>query len=131
MDETNQPPSCFIETINELKLPNPLRPYQYSGIYFLCNNSEALLADKMGLGKTVQVAVSLEVLFRSEKLGRALIITPASLKLNWLNELRKSTSNPSIQRVFGNFEDRQAYYRLPINVLVASYEEIRPDFKRG
>jgi SNF2 family DNA or RNA helicase len=86
-----------------------------------------LLADEMGLGKTVQVAVALEILYRMGMLNRTLIVAPASLKLNWYEELKRWTTGPSIQMIRGDGEDRQAYYRLPINVLVASYEEIRLD----
>ena len=113
--------------IKNLKLPYPLRPYQWEGIRFLVESDAVLLADEMGLGKTVQVAVSLEILRRKLQLSRALIVVPASLKLNWETELRKWTSSLSIQRVQGNASDRRAYYLLPINVLIVSYEEIRLD----
>jgi SNF2 family DNA or RNA helicase len=112
---------------SKLNLPHPLRGYQWEGVSFLSQNSSCLLSDEMGLGKTVQTAVSLETLFRLEKIKRVLVIVPASLKLNWLNELRKWTSTPSIQIIQGNYKDRQAYYLLPINILIASYEEIRLD----
>lgn len=110
-----------------LNLPFPLREYQWEGVSFLVQNDTCLLSDEMGLGKTVQTAVSLEILYRLDKIRRVLIIVPASLKLNWLNELKKWTSTPSAQLVQGNYKDRQAYYRLPINILIASYEEIRLD----
>lgn len=113
-----------------LSLPNPLRPYQWDGVQFLLGSESALLADEMGLGKTVQVAVALEVLFRNGDLGRALIVAPASLKLNWQLELARWTTIPSIQQLRGNAEDRLAFYRLPIYVLVASYEELRIDILR-
>lgn len=113
--------------LDSLNLPHPLRPYQWRGVRFLTGSDAALLADEMGLGKTVQVAVALEILFRNGDLSRVLIVTPASLKLNWHEELRKWTSDSSIQRVRGDADDRQAYYRLPINILIASYEEIRAD----
>jgi SNF2 family DNA or RNA helicase len=110
-----------------LNLPHSLRPYQWTGVQFLTTSDACLLADEMGLGKTVQVAVALETLFRQGNLNRVLIISPASLKLNWFEELRRWTKGPSIQRVRGDAEDRQAYYRLPIDILIASYEEIRTD----
>lgn len=110
-----------------LRLPDQLRPYQWEGIRFLVENDGVLLADEMGLGKTVQVAVSLEILRKKRQLTRALIVVPASLKLNWESELRRWAPSLSVQRVRGNASTRRAYYLLPINVLVASYEEIRLD----
>ena len=112
---------------DSLHLPHELRPYQWEGINFLIGSEGALLADEMGLGKTVQVAVSLEILRLTQQLYRALVIVPASLKLNWEKELRKWAPSLSVQRVRGDATDRRAYYLLPINVLVVSYEEIRLD----
>ena len=117
------------QLINNLNLPYQLRPYQWEGIRFLVENEAVLLADEMGLGKTVQVAVSLEILRRKLQLNRTLIVVPASLKLNWETELRRWAPSLSVQRVRGDALDRRAYYLLPINVLVASYEEIRLDLK--
>ena len=115
------------QLINSLNLPYQLRPYQWKGVRFLVESDAALLADEMGLGKTVQVAVSLEILRRKLQLRRALIVVPASLKLNWETELRRWAPSLSVQRVRGNAADRRAYYLLPINVLIVSYEEIRID----
>ena len=112
---------------DSLNLPYALRPYQWEGIQFLVNSDGALLADEMGLGKTVQVAVSLEILWHKTQLSRALVVVPASLKLNWETELRRWAPSLSVQRVRGDAADRRAYYLLPINVLVVSYEEIRLD----
>ena len=115
------------QLIKDLNLPYQLRPYQWEGIQFLVENDAVLLADEMGLGKTVQVAVSLEILRRKLQLTRTLVIVPASLKLNWETELRRWAPSLSVQRVRGDSADRRAYYLLPINVLVVSYEEIRLD----
>lgn len=118
-----------IETqlIDCLKLPSQLRPYQWEGIRFLVESDGALLADEMGLGKTVQVAVALEILWRKRQLTRTLVVVPASLKLNWETELRRWAPSLSVQRVRGAAPNRRAYYLLPINVIVASYEEVRLD----
>ncbi|MDE0300038.1 MAG: DEAD/DEAH box helicase [Candidatus Poribacteria bacterium] len=110
-----------------LQLPSELRPYQWEGVRFLVENDGVLLADEMGLGKTVQVAVSLEILRRRQQLTRALVVVPASLKLNWESELRRWAPSLSVQRVRGDSSTRRAYFLLPIIVLVASYEELRLD----
>lgn len=115
------------QLINSLNLPHQLRPYQWEGVQFLVKNDSGLLADEMGLGKTVQVAVSLEILRRKSQLTRALVVVPASLKLNWETELRRWAPSLSVQRIRGDAADRRAYYLLPINALVVSYEEIRLD----
>jgi SWI/SNF-related matrix-associated actin-dependent regulator of chromatin subfamily A-like protein 1 len=64
-----------------------LFPYQIEGVEFLLSkDGRALLADEMGLGKSCQASVYLRV---REELRPALIVCPASLKLNWERELRQ------------------------------------------
>jgi len=110
-----------------LKLPSPLRPYQWQGVHFLLNQGSGLLADEMGLGKTVQAAVALSLLLPSCERGRTLVVVPASLRLNWERELSSWAPNLSVRRLQGDAEDRFALYRLPVSVLIGSYEQIRDD----
>jgi len=112
---------------NELDLPFPLRPYQWQGVRFLIERDSALLADEMGLGKTVQVAVALSILVRTQAVRRILVVVPASLTLNWERELDRWAPTLSVRRVRGDTQDRLAYYRLPANVLVVSYDQLRLD----
>ena len=72
-----------------------LRPYQRTGVKFLRNMLQAglgvCLADDMGLGKTLQMITCME-LFRREGTFRtlpALIIVPASLLTNWMEEFAR------------------------------------------
>lgn len=113
--------------IKSLNLPNSLRSYQLEGVQFLLEQGSGLLADEMGLGKTVQVSVALSAKLRRNGHHRALIVVPASLRLNWEHELSRWASNLSVRVIRGGIEDRHAYYRLPFNVLIASYEQIRVD----
>lgn len=110
-----------------LELPSPLRPYQRDGVQFLVERKHALLADQMGLGKTVQVAVALLLLARKSLARRTLVVCPASLRVNWERELNHWTPDLVSRRVRGSREDRNAYYRMPIQVLIASYEQVRLD----
>jgi len=66
-------------------------PFQKDGIDFLTTHSNVLLADQMGLGKTVQV---IGLINRLPELKRILIICPASLRLNWERELKKWLVRP-------------------------------------
>jgi SNF2 family DNA or RNA helicase len=105
-----------------------LRNYQRVGVQFLVAENGALLADEMGTGKTVQAACALETLRVRGQMRRALIVVPASLKLNWHRELKEWASGCSVRLLQGNKESRHAWYDLPINVLIASYEQVRADF---
>jgi SWI/SNF-related matrix-associated actin-dependent regulator 1 of chromatin subfamily A len=63
--------------------------YQLEGVKFLSSHDNCLLADDMGLGKTLQALMAIE------EGGRAIVICPATLKLNWANEVRKWRSDLS------------------------------------
>jgi len=86
-----------------------------------------LLADEMGLGKTVQVAVALSWLIPKSRLGRVLIVVPAALRMNWEQEIIRWAPNLSVRRLSGNSHERFANYNLPLNVVIASYDQIRQD----
>ena len=86
------------------------------------------LADEMGTGKTVQAACALELLRTRGQLRRALVVVPASLKLNWYRELEEWAPGCTVRLLQGKKEERQFGYHLPVHVLIASYEQIQADF---
>lgn len=116
-----------MENVRKSEISNLLRPYQQKGVHFLVRQNLCLLADEMGLGKTVQAAVALSLLIPKSKYGRALIVVPAALRINWEKEIDKWAPKLSVRRIRGDTQERFANYSLPINVLIASYEQIRQD----
>lgn len=62
-----------------------LMPFQRAGVKYATNARRCLIADEMGLGKTVQALATLKHL---DSLP-ALIVCPASLRLNWMREAKK------------------------------------------
>lgn len=111
-----------------LRVPQMLHDYQWEGVAFLYRSRAALLADEMGLGKTVQTAVALALLLHGQNgVARAVIVAPASLTMNWMKELATWAPSITARRVQGDARAREAYYLLPIPVLVVSYEQIRFD----
>ena len=112
----------------KLRVPALLHSYQWEGVAFLYRSQSGLLADEMGLGKTVQTAVALALLMYGQRnVNRAIIVAPASLTTNWIEELEKWAPSLTVRRVQGDARNREAFYLLPIPVLVASYEQIRLD----
>lgn len=61
-------------------------PYQKAGIDYALSRNGTLIADEMGLGKTIQ---AIGVINGDESIKSAVIVTPYSLKINWINELKK------------------------------------------
>ena len=109
-------------------LPAPLHEFQWEGVSFLLQSGGALLADEMGLGKTVQASVALDLLLAKERtIERALIVAPASLVPNWMEELARWAPSLTVRRADGGATNRQALYMLPVPVLVCSYEQLRAD----
>jgi SNF2 family DNA or RNA helicase len=105
-----------------------LRPYQLAGVSFLTESDSALLADEMGLGKTVQTAVAISLI--NKRIRRVLVVAPHSLCLNWIKELARWAPEVVCRRMIGPSEDRLATYRLPIRLLVISFEQLRQDYRQ-
>lgn len=103
-----------------------LYPYQHEGMLHLAFTGRALLADEMGLGKTVQAIAACELLRRTKDIRRVLIISPASLKGEWEEQISKFTDLPS-HIVQGPRAKRLLQYKKPAFFTLANYEQIRLD----
>lgn len=68
-------------------------PFQTAGIEYMLQRADVLLADEMGLGKTIQV---IGLINANTSIRRVLIVCPASLKINWKNELMKWSARPFV-----------------------------------
>ncbi len=106
----------------------PLFPYQREGMLHLAFTERALLADEMGLGKTIQAIAACALLHRLGCARRVLVVTPASLKTEWEEQIRRFTAL-SLQIVYGGRVPRLACYdaaRAPFFTL-CNYEQIVAD----
>jgi superfamily II DNA or RNA helicase len=67
-----------------------LRRYQVFGAQYAIHQERCVLGDEMGLGKTVQaLAVMAHLAARGQR--RFLVVCPASVQVNWLNEAARHT----------------------------------------
>jgi SNF2-related domain len=107
---------------------SPLFSYQREGMLHLAFGERALLADEMGLGKTIQAIAACALLHHLGKARRVLIVTPASLKTEWEEQIRKFTTLP-LRLVFGGRAQRARLYAEPDPPLftIANYEQVAPD----
>ncbi len=87
----------------------PLFPYQREGMLHLAFTERALLADEMGLGKTIQAIAACALLHRLGQARRVLVVTPASLKTEWEEQIRRFTTL-DFQVVFGGKIQRLKAY---------------------
>ncbi len=136
------------------KLLGTLRPYQIEGYtwlwYLQKNGLGGCLADDMGLGKTIQtLAIILKnkedqlpsdqkpsfdqtraqlSLFETENSGlTSLIVVPASLVHNWINEIRKFAPLLKVYAFFGNQRQKDLSFFKNFDILISSYHTVRQD----
>jgi hypothetical protein len=104
----------------------PLFPYQREGMLHLAFTERALLADEMGLGKTIQAIAACALLQRLGQVERVLVVTPASLKTEWEEQIQRFTPLP-YRLVFGGRQTRlRAYAQAPFFTIV-NYEQMLAD----
>jgi len=65
-----------------------LKPYQMAGVEYILKNKNVILADEPGVGKTMQAIASMFFDTQVEGQKRAVVVCPATIKENWLNELK-------------------------------------------
>lgn len=132
---------------SDLAIPVPpgldYLPYQRAGIAYALSRPHTLIGDEMGLGKTIQAIGFVNALSGSpvhlaravgngavgnvgdDQPSRVLIVTPASLRLNWRQEWRRwhtGTLRPTLLDVWpggGLFDETQG------KALIVSYDSVR------
>ncbi len=110
-----------------------LRDYQKIGVQWLSLLNEVgfggILADDMGLGKTLQVIVLADLLIKKKGPKPSLVVCPASLILNWQDELAKFAPHLKSLCLFGTSKYRlEAMQEIPTyDMIITSYDYIRRD----
>lgn len=140
-----------VDVVLDPYLAKRMRPHQKMGVQFLykCVQANffttgeggegAILADEMGLGKSLQAIALMWTLLKQSPTGtpllrKAIIVCPASLVQNWVNEVKKWLGDERLTPVSlesGNstFESKQSMATF-INgtvkpLLIISYEMFR------
>jgi SWI/SNF-related matrix-associated actin-dependent regulator 1 of chromatin subfamily A len=96
-------------------LGGELKPFQRAGVSYLLAQRRAFLADEQGLGKTIEALATLE----ADGAYPAIVVCPASLKLNWLRELELWLPSRSAQALTGTRTDAPI---APAEVTVVNYD---------
>lgn len=103
------------EPIEVPGIKQPLFPYQARGVAFIeLRNGCALVADEQGLGKTI---TSLAYLQLHPEFRPAVIVTPASVKLNWRNEALNWIEDDNIEILYG-----QKPFQTTGSILIVNYD---------
>lgn len=110
-----------------LLIPNGLEylPYQVDGIHKIIarirQSKNTLLADEMGLGKTIQAIGAMN---QFPELRKVAIVTPTSLRYNWLSELK--TWLKVDNRIIGFFPEVDNIESLDFAIIPYSMLEALP-----
>jgi SWI/SNF-related matrix-associated actin-dependent regulator 1 of chromatin subfamily A len=81
----------------EPRLGGELRPFQRAGVAYALDSRRLFIADEQGLGKTIEALATLE----EDDAYPAVVICPASLKLNWQRETEHWLPHRSLHVVIG------------------------------
>lgn len=117
------------------QLETVLRPYQKVGFRWLKTLERCgfggILADEMGLGKTVQVIAFLCTATRRLTGLPSLVVCPASLILNWSDELTRFAPELKPLLLMGTAQERkeQMEDRGEADVWVTSYDLLKRDIE--
>lgn len=118
--------SLALDSSLDIPIPQNKRylPFQKAGIEFASQRQNTLIADTMGLGKTIQ---AIGVINLDESIQNILIICPASLKINWEKELREWLVRPLTIEIATTKKDFPKTNIVIINydILKNFYEQLR------
>lgn len=109
-----------------------LKPYQIDAVKWLytiySNNLSGILADDMGLGKSLELISFLDSISFNQPI---LIVSPKSIIYNWQNEFNKWDSKKNITVISSNKSERNKLYEQMENkkdsVYIISYDSLRND----
>lgn len=99
-------------------MPLQLFPYQYEGAAYAAERARCGVHDDMGVGKTAEIIEAA----CSINARRGIVICPASVRTNWLNEFRKFSRYDYRIAVGKNVHDFIAWSRGRYHHLITSYE---------
>lgn len=106
------------------KLSEVLYPFQKDGKKWLLKHNNRILADDMGLGKSIQSISAIEDLLFKEKLKSILIVCPNTLVTNWESEIDKWSSLLTYYSMSSVKANDQSYIKNKINnnnILITTY----------
>lgn len=99
-----------------------LYPFQRAGSTFLHLVENAILADEMGTGKTIQI---IDTLKKLEDPFPALIIAPNGVKEKWKREIEKWWPGLEVLVVRGGAVARRKILATPAHVYIINWEAVR------
>ena len=112
--------SAATDAVLEIEgLGGELKPFQRAGVRYVLARRRAFLADEQGLGKTIEALAALQ----AAEAFPAVVVCPASLKLNWMRELERWLPGRGVRALSGHGGGAGATAAATIaDVTVVNYE---------
>jgi SNF2 family DNA or RNA helicase len=129
-DETISPPGQFQislpSTFSDVFTLKNFQEYGYGWLNWVKNAeySGCLLADDMGMGKTIQISALMSLLKQQNQLKTSLIVIPPILKDEWFKELKKFIPTISCTELPRNVSDDQIEDLLEYDVIITTYQTL-------
>lgn len=130
LERLNRPPSAIATSFGTARAQ--FLPYQFKPLLKLIDNPRwrILIADEVGLGKTIEAGYVLRELRARTRLARVLVVVPARLRTKWKTELARRfderfdlPSTRELRRFLDGFESgKEAEFNW-----IMSYEQVRPE----
>lgn len=114
----------------DIPLKSTLCIHQKRGVGFLLSRNSSMLADEMGVGKSLQSLAA--VIYRKQKgeVNKCLIVCPSTIKNVWVDEIDKHTHEKCMM-VDGTKKKRDEIYREylenDVTFLIVNYECLLQD----
>jgi SWI/SNF-related matrix-associated actin-dependent regulator of chromatin subfamily A-like protein 1 len=105
-------------------LVGELKPFQRAGVNYLLAQRRAFLADEQGLGKTIEALAAIE----ADGAYPAVVVCPASLKLNWLREIERWLPERGVRVLMGTGRSPLPLAEITVvnyDILAARLDELR------
>ncbi len=115
------------ESAEPFEIPGLVRqpfPFQWAGIRYALKRKRVFIADQMGLGKTIQAICTV----LAANAFPCVVITPASLKINWKREFKLAAPHLAVEVIDGMTPRRWAGKLLGgvPDVFVVNYDILGP-----
>lgn len=112
---------------SNIKTPKDLRNYQIASTKFILKHPRVMLAERMGLGKTVATLTAIKYLINRFQINNVLVIAPLRVARKvWSDEIRDWTHLPDlkISKIIGNAETRSTAMEAHADIHLINFENV-------